>query len=33
MTEIGEDKSERLDVIPVQYRVIVTPSEIRLPGL
>jgi transposase len=24
MTMIGEDKSERLDVIPVQYRVIVT---------
>lgn len=24
MTVIGEDKSERLDVIPVQYRVIVT---------
>jgi hypothetical protein len=24
MTLIGEDKSERLDVIPVQYRVIVT---------
>ena len=24
MTVIGEDSSERLDVIPVQYRVIVT---------
>ena len=24
MTMIGEDKSERLDVIPVQFRVIVT---------
>ena len=24
MVEIGEDRSERLDAVPVQYRVIVT---------
>ena len=30
----GEDTSERLDVIPAQFRVIVTkPTEVRLPGL
>jgi len=31
---IGEETSERLDVIPAQFRVIRdTPSQIRLPGL
>jgi hypothetical protein len=34
MHVIGEDRSQRLDVIPAQYRVLVyAPPEIRLPRL
>ena len=30
---IGEETSERLDVIPAQYRVIVTTGQVRLQGV
>ena len=34
MARIGEDVTERLDVIPAQFRVLVTRrSKIRLPAL
>jgi transposase len=32
-TRIGEDLSERLDVIPAQLKVIVSAPQIRLPRL